>query len=190
VAEEHLDLCIRYGIKMSGMNAEVAPGQWEFQVGPCEGIEAGDHMIAARYLLLKIAEAHNVGVSFHPKPVKGSDMNGSGCHTNFSTANMRTGGDGISGLDHIYAAIGRLKVKHEHHMAQYGEENDMRLTGANETESYDKFTHGIGDRGASVRIGNETLKKKCGYFEDRRPAANCDPYLVTQLLCSTCLAAD
>ena len=48
-----------------------------------------------------------------------------------------------------------------------------------------KFTSGIADRTASVRIGNETIKNKCGYFEDRRPSSNCDPFLVTSHIFET-----
>ena len=38
------------GVKVSGINAEVMPGQWEYQVGPCTGIDSGDHLVMSRYL--------------------------------------------------------------------------------------------------------------------------------------------
>ena len=180
IAEEHMDMCINAGLNISGINAEVAPGQWEYQIGPCVGIEAADQLWISRFLLERISEKYDVFINYHPKPI--AFLNGSGCHTNFSTKSMRE----INGLEKIYAAIELLKLKHAEHMKVYGESNDIRLIGIHETSSFNKFVSGNADRSASIRIGNNTIKNKCGYFEDRRPAANMDPYLVTAFIFRTC----
>lgn len=181
---DHMIECIDYGITVSGINAEVAPGQWEFQIGPCIGIAAGDHLWMARFLLYRMSEEHNMKISLDPKPLKGA-WNGSGCHANYSTKNMREGTNEQDGLYYIHAAIDKLSKKHTEHMKVYGANNEERMTGESETSSYTTFTNGIANRGASVRIGHETIQNKKGYFEDRRPASNCDPYLVTSAIFET-----
>jgi glutamine synthetase len=182
IAEQHLQMCIEIGIKISGINAEVSNGQWEFQIGPCEGIEAGDHLIVARYLLERIAERYDAKVSYHPKPI--FDISGSGCHINFSTFSTRS----ENGIENIYRYIQKLEGKHKELIKVYGDENNQRLTGLHETSSIKTFSWGVGTRNTSIRIPNQTQNNKCGYFEDRRPAANIDPYLATSSLCNfSCL---
>ncbi len=180
IAHTHLMACVKAGIKISGINAEVVPGQWEFQIGPVEGIDAGNHMMAARYLLERISINEGIQVNYHPKPL--SNYNGSGCHINFSTKSMREN----NGLEIIMKSIDKLKNKHDYHMEHYGTENNKRMTGRHETASFDKFTYGVGSRNTSIRIGYDTYNNKKGYFEDRRPAANIDPYLTTSILFETC----
>jgi len=188
IADEHLRACLMAGIKISGMNAEVAPGQWEFQIGPCEGISQGDHMWVARFLLVRVAEKYGLTVNFLPK-VLPDQFNGSGCHANYSTRLMRNPTQderGLNGIDHINNAIKKLSNNHGKHMELYGVGNDKRMTGKNETASFNTFTSGVATRHTSVRIGTATYTNKCGYFEDRRPSSNCDPYLVTSLIQQTC----
>jgi glutamine synthetase len=180
IVNEHLEACINAGLKISGNNAEVVQHQWEFQIGPVEGIDAGHQLMVARYLLNRIAAKYNKYINYHPKPL--NNVNGSGCHINFSTNAMRE----ENGLDIIKDAIEKLKDNHAYHMKNYGIHNDKRMTGKHETADYNNFTWGIGSRNTSVRIGYETYKNKKGYFEDRRPASNINPYLATSIIFKTC----
>jgi glutamine synthetase len=102
-------------------------------------------------------------------------------HTNVSTKKMREEG----GIKVIKQAIYNLAAAHADHIAVYGEDNDLRLTGKHETASIDKFSFGVANRGASIRIGRETEADGKGYFEDRRPSSNADPYLVTGKIMET-----
>ena len=174
--------CILAGIHVTGLNAEVAPAQWEIQVC-ATGIAAADQLVMTRYILNRTAEMFGLWVNYHPKPMKG-EWNGSGCHVNFSTKSMRSEG----GYDTIMKAIKKLEVNHQKHIENYGVDNNQRLTGRHETASMDTFTYGVADRGASIRIPRDTEKNGKGYFEDRRPSSNMDPYLVTSLILETSLA--
>lgn len=181
IVEQHLEACLKAGIRIAGINAEVSNKQWEFQVGPCEGITMGDELLVARFLLERIAEQHNATINYHPKPYP--DINGSGCHINFSTVDTRN----ENGIETISTYIYRLGQKHNKHVESYGVDNHLRLTGLNETSSIDTFSWGVGTRNTSIRIPNQTMINQKGYFEDRRPSSNIDPYLATHYLFHSCM---
>lgn len=179
---------LKAGLKISGLNAEVAPGQWEIQVGPCEGVDAGDQLWILRYIMHRLTEGKDFYVELHAKPignkpaqdVEGS-WNGSGAHCNFSTKKMREEG----GIDRIYNAIAKLETKHMEHIQLYGVDNSLRMTGKHETSDINKFSYSLGGRNVSIRIPFQVNQNMKGYLEDRRPSSSCDPYVVTSKLLDT-----
>ncbi|OAF67179.1 hypothetical protein A3Q56_05086 [Intoshia linei] len=184
ISDSHYKACLYAGLTVSGTNAEVMPGQWEYQIGPVEGIAMGDQLWISRYILQRVAEDFDVGVSLDPKIVPG-DWNGSGAHCNYSTKRMRE----RDGIRYIEDAIKKLSLNHDEHIKEYdpnqGKDNARRLTGLHETASIDKFSSGVANRSASIRIPRQCSYDGFGYLEDRRPSSNCDPYKVTGMLVKT-----
>ena len=181
IVEDHLDICLEAGLAITGINAEVMKGQWEYQLFGKGAKNACDDLWLSRFLLHRTAEKYGVTIELHPKPIKG-DWNGSGMHTNFSNTPIREQG----GEELIKGICEKFKTRHEDHIAAYGSDNDQRLTGLHETQSIEKFSYDVSDRGASIRIPVGTVRNGWkGYLEDRRPASNADPYKVVREILTT-----
>ena len=182
IVEEHLDLCLDAGINHEGINAEVAKGQWEYQIFGKGSKKAADEMWVARYLMQRLCEKYGVDIEYHCKPLGDTDWNGSGMHANFSTTYLRESG----GKDYFMALMKAFEDAREDHIAVYGPHNEMRLTGKHETASIHEFSWGVADRGASIRVPHSFVKNDYkGYLEDRRPNSEGDPYQIASQILKT-----
>ena len=183
IVETHIDLCLDAGINLEGINAEVAKGQWEFQIFGKGSRSAADQMWVARYLLLRLTEKYGVDVNWHCKPLgKDVDWNGSGMHSNFSTTHLRE----VGGKEYFEALMAAFDKYKNEHIAVYGPDNHLRLTGLHETQSIDKFNYGVANRGASIRVPHSFVNNGYkGYLEDRRPNSQGDPYKIASRILQT-----
>ncbi|GAB4851166.1 gamma-glutamylcysteine synthetase [Ancistrocladus abbreviatus] len=176
ISDAHYKACLYAGINISGTNGEVMPGQ----VGPSVGIEAGDHIWCSRYILERITEQAGVALTLDPKPIEAGHFLIIVVHFSYPRLSLTP-------FD-ADRAIGMV----QDHISAYGEGNERRLTGKHETANINTFSWGVANRGCSIRVGRETEKQgkgitsiPDGYLEDRRPASNMDPYVVTSSLAET-----
>jgi glutamine synthetase len=186
VSEEHLDMCLKYDINIEGTNAEVALGQWEYQIFEKGKLKSSDDLWMSRYFLFKIAEKYGYQIELHPKPITNGEWNGSGMHTNFSNKKMRE----IGGEEYFNSIFKSFSTRAKEHIDNYGSDNHLRLTGKYETQSIDRFSWGFSDRGASIRVPKIVSENWVGYLEDRRPASHADPYRIVKVISDTLHFAD
>lgn len=185
VADAHVKACSYAGVKLYGSNVEAVIAQWEYQIGPLPGVEAGDHLWISRYILQRVAEDFDVVVSFEPRPFKGLKLPGCAGHINFSTKSSRSEG----GFDWINQAMAKLELKHELHLAAYDprkeKSNEERLQGNLMATPRRQFSAGVATKNVCVRVPRQTQAAGRGFFEDRRPGANVEPYRAMQALVET-----
>src|SRR5260370_40856977 len=147
IVEEHLELCLAAGINHEGINAEVAKGQWEFQIFAKGSAKAADDTWVARYLMRRLCEKYEIDFVLYCKPING-DSHGSGIHANFSTKHLRE----VGGKEYFEGLMSAFENNITAHIDVYGPDNHLRLTGHHETQAINKFSFGLSHRGASIPL--------------------------------------
>lgn len=186
LSEAHLKHCMYAGIKISGVSQSPSPNVWSYKLGPCSGVDLGDQLWMSRHVLLRLAEALGVPVSFDPS-LAGKGGTGMGCYIKYSTEETRKPGIGLVA---IQQHVGRLQATHMQHIMAYGKGSLQRVMSKASScsqSAVSSFTCGFGNKAAMVVVPTTTMVRRSGYYVDRRPASNVDPYAVTMLLVSTTL---
>jgi glutamine synthetase len=92
----------------------------------------------------------------------------------------------VGGEEYFEALMDAFAAAREEHIAVYGPDNELRLTGLHETAAIDEFTYGVANRGASIRIPHSFVGNGYrGYLEDRRPNSLGDPYRIAGRILQT-----
>ena len=92
----------------------------------------------------------------------------------------------LGGEAYFLALMEAFDQHKEAHIAVYGPDNHMRLTGLHETQAIDKFNYGVANRGASIRVPHSFVNNGYrGYLEDRRPNSMGDPYQIAGRILTT-----
>lgn len=172
--------CLYAGINVYGTSPERTLGQWKFLTGPSLSIQAADELWVARYIMQRIAEDYGLSITFRTCPVLYRGL--SALHTSFSTKKSRENG----GYQVLMDYIKKLANKHAQDV-KILDMDGVRLSGDDQTCQREHFRHGVGDRTACIKITPAVVDKKKGYFQDRRPCACSDPYVVITTLIKSCL---
>lgn len=173
--EDHLELCLACGLAVTGLHAGTTLGQWSFQLMGQGAKSAADDLWLARYLLLRVAERYQVQIALRPNIMLGEVVR-TGMPTHFSSARMRS----VGGEKYFKMILDELQKHHKDHMNSYGLEPKDCCPVLEGAQAIEAFSYGVGDRHAAIGIPLATLENGWkGYLEDRRPATNACPYMVT-----------
>jgi glutamine synthetase len=180
-SETHYSLCLVAGVKIQSGHIGRTLSSGSFTIGPCRGLNIGDHLVAARWLCGVVDERFkDFFCSFDPLPA-GAGGPGKALYTSFSSRQTRNEG-GSQILEKCARALARENKKH---LPAYGEGNDERLDGSGRNPAADTFTYAVSDRTASVMIPRNVAVTGRGDLVDRRVGSNADPYRVAGVMMST-----